>query len=387
MRFCSMTNIIIVGAGLSGLLSSLVLSHKGFNSIILEKNDISLPKNDLRNIALNPNTRNLLTEIGIWDKLDNYLAKVLDIFVFEGMKSYDMHFSANELSQEALAHMITANNLYNVLYNEVINSKFIKILSQVHDLEIDSQNRVVKYNDGKDSINYDVLLACNGKDSSIKHQLGLSNKKFKKYEQCAYVFSLKHEKPHNFSALEFFLPTGPLAILPLPNVQESSVVWSLKSSMVDMYQNLSNNDLIEAMNIQEFLGRVEITSDIKFFELDAHIIDKYFFDRVVFMSDSAHHIHPLAGQGFNQGVKDIKEFAELLSRYKKLGLVIDENMLNIYQKNRKMDNLKMYHLTDKCNFIFEQDSRILSSVRKIGMRLIDNCTILKSYIIRYASGN
>ena len=134
-------------------------------------------------------------------------------------------------------------------------------------------------------------------------------------------------------------------------------------------------------NFGEFLGKIKVEGKVAGFPLKAYETDRYFNKRVVLIADTAHVIHPLAGQGLNQGIKDIGCFTELL-----LELGITDYMLNQYQNLRKTDNSNMLEITDTINTVFSNNSKLLQAARSLGFRAIEKVPPFKKLLIKYAMG-
>ena len=136
-----------------------------------------------------------------------------------------------------------------------------------------------------------------------------------------------------------------------------------------------------------FLGNMEIITPIASFNLSAQMVRQYFYEQLVLVGDSAHSIHPLAGQGLNQGLKDIKELTMIIKKRYDLGLEVDHAALTQYQKARRFDNMKMFMATDFLNLIFCNNSKIIDLARSVGFRLIDSCKTLKHQILNYGTNS
>jgi len=179
------------------------------------------------------------------------------------------------------------------------------------------------------------------------------------------------------------MPTGPFAILPLKDQNFSSVVWTIKSDMKDAVLNLPKDEFLHMVqkNFGLFLGDIIIKSEIASFPLRAYSTNKYYNKRIVLVADSAHVIHPLAGQGLNQGIKDIESLASNI-----LEFGANTHSLETYQNMRKNDNNAMLEITDTLNTLFSNNSRILHTVRQFGFKAAEKVSPFKKLLIKYAMG-
>ena len=169
------------------------------------------------------------------------------------------------------------------------------------------------------------------------------------------------------------------ALLPLKDQYASSVIWSTSSDQAALIVNLPVEEVrfLTQRNAGNSLGKITIDSEISSFPLKARIANRYFHNRIVLIADTAHTVHPLAGQGLNQGIKDI----EILSM-----TVSNNGTLQEYQKLRQEDNFIMYKLTDELNNIFSNYSKNLKCLRQMGFKVINNLKPVKNLITSYAMG-
>ena len=205
----------------------------------------------------------------------------------------------------------------------------------------------------------------------------------KYYDQTALTFIVNHERPHAGTAVEHFMPGGPFAILPLREPNSSSIVWTIPRKQSEIIKNLpaSEFEYLVQRNFGDFLGKVELDGDIAAYPLKAYLTHKYFYERIVLIADSAHIIHPLAGQGLNMGIKDIMALTLLVYEHG-----ISSQILVEYENLRRQDNKAMYLITDNLNRIFSNRSKILRHVRTTGIKVINMLSPLKTRMIKYAMG-
>lgn len=382
----SSNNITIAGCGLSGMISALALASHNISSTIIESKS-SEDKgffSDIRTTALTDSTKKFFQEIGIWDRIYDFVGPINDIYVVDNKSTEMLHFASSELGQgEIMGYLIQNTHFKKILFELVSANKLITIIQNrsYRINENTSDGCTITTSDGK---NYksDLLLVCDGRHSEAK-KLFFSSDIEKTYDQCALTFIVHHEKPHEGTAVEHFMPTGPFAILPLKDQKRSSIVWTVDSSMRKLLEKLPKDEFTQIVqdNFGEFLGKVKIEGKIEGFPLKAYQTNKYFNKSIVLIADTAHIIHPLAGQGLNQGIKDISCFVKLL-----LECGITESMLKQYQDLRKTDNSNMLEITDTINTVFSNNSRILKVCRSLGFQVIEKILPFKKVLIKYAMG-
>lgn len=382
--------VIIAGCGLSGMITALSLAYYGINSVIIEKKntkDLAF-FNDLRTTALTSSTKNFLNEINIWSDISKISGNISDIYVVDNKAEDMLHFKSphvrDELqNKEPMGYLVKNNIFKKILFELVLNNKLIQIIDNI-DYKLKNNN-----DDGCEIILADgrellakLLIICDGFNSSLKQNY-FSDIINKNYSQYALTFLVKHEKQHEETAVEHFMPNGPFAILPLKDPHISSVVWTIKNEMRDVLLSMSSEEFtyIIQENFGNFLGRISMSGEIAAFPLKACITKNYFNKKIVLIADSAHVIHPLAGQGLNQGIKDIKSLIINILEHD----ISNKTLVN-YEKERKKDNLIMYEITDKLNMIFQLNYPLFFASRQLGFKAIEKISPLKNLLVSYAMG-
>jgi 2-octaprenyl-6-methoxyphenol hydroxylase len=202
------------------------------------------------------------------------------------------------------------------------------------------------------------------------------------------TFNIEHKNPHNNTAIERFSKNGPFAILPMHNQHQSSIVWTVPADENKYYNSLQDEEFLEFLKpkISDFLGSAKLISHRISYPLSLIYIKDYYQGNVVFLGDAAHGMHPIAGQGFNQGVKDSISLSHLIKEAYSLGLTINQDVLEQYQQERLPDNMQMITATDSINSIFAFDNSIIKYGRRIGISLVDKIKPLKEFFIKKAMG-
>ncbi len=379
-------NITITGCGLSGMISALALASNNIPSTIIEKKSCKDKSffSDVRTTALTDSSRKFFEEIRIWGKISDFVGPINDIYVVDNKSPEMLHFASSDLEDgEIMGYLIQNTDFKKILYELVSSNKLINVIQncsyEITENTVDGCSLIL--NDGEE-YKSDLLLVCDGRYSTARQQFFSSNIE-KTYAQCALTFIVHHAKPHEGTAVEHFMPTGPFAILPLKDQKRSSIVWTIDADMKDLLENLPKDEFQEIVqdNFGEFLGEIEVEGKVAGFPLKAYETDKYFNKRIVLIADTAHVIHPLAGQGLNQGIKDISCFIKLLSEYGITDLMLDQ-----YQTMRKTDNSNMLEITDTINAIFSNKSKFLQAGRSLGFQTIEKVPPFKKLLIKYAMG-
>ncbi len=224
--------------------------------------------------------------------------------------------------------MVRSFDLYNILEKSLKKNKFFKI----HNL-INSENIQKKYN-----------LLINLNFSNLITKKFFSKKIIKKYKSLAYTLTIEHEKIDNKIARQVFTKIGPLAFLPISD-KETSIVYSIKNTT-----KIKKENLIKLINLHNQDYKIKKINKISSFELMSVNLRNYYHKNILAFGELIHKIHPLAGQGFNMTVRDIKILLEIIQNRIDLGLPINSSVNEEFQKNTKHTN---FIFSNGIDFIYE----------------------------------
>ena len=395
MKRLKKKQIVIAGAGLIGSTMAIALASKGFDVTVVDgaKNEDRLKRNKGRTYALSRTSKNLLSNLGLWDPKKLNVSPIENIVLSTRKKADDTichlaEFNKGNSEFDPSSYMIEDSYLRTVLESEIDRNKKIQLVNStevIHD-ETNSFETKIFLSDGS-SISTEILIISSGRESGFAKRL---NKRFfkKNYNQVAIVGNLSHENSHNFIAHQIFLTGGPLAILPLQG-KRSTFVWSLPT---DKGKNLSFsegeifiNHLKE--NIGDVLTNPSLIGEKKMFPLYLRFLRDSTDNRKVFIGDSAQAIHPLAGQGLNIGLRDVASLVDVLLNGKKLGIDLGgADLLKRYETWRSFDRISLTAYTDLINLLFSNSNFYLKALREFGMNAIDRSPLLKDFFIKEAAG-
>jgi 2-octaprenyl-6-methoxyphenol hydroxylase len=378
--------IIIIGCGLSGMITALKFAQHNIPTLIVERRKINDQKflTDPRTTALTASSKYFFQKMQIWEEISPLAGCIKDIYVVDNKDTQILHFAPDELkSDESMGYLIENHLFKKALLSLTIKHQLIDIIDNTnYKVKENSADKCVLSLDDNTDLCSDLLIVCDGNKSLVKQKY-FTNEIDKDYSQYALTFIVKHEKPHEGTAIEHFMPGGPFAILPLHDQHLSSIVWTVSPAMKDNLLTIPADEFLYFVqeNFGEFLGKIEIKGEIAAFSLRASLTARYFNKRIALVADSAHVIHPLAGQGLNQGIKDIDSIITHI-----LADGVSNNSLKQYESDRKSDNNIMFEITDNINFLFSDHSKILHSFRQFGFYGIEKIPKLKKYIVKYAMG-
>jgi 2-octaprenyl-6-methoxyphenol hydroxylase len=232
-----------------------------------------------------------------------------------------------------------------------------------------------------------MLAGCDGRQSGTATRAGIGRTGWG-YGQTALVCAVAHERPHNGIAQQFFMPSGPLAILPLTG-NRSSIVWSEREAEAKVIAALSDAEFMEMLRPRfgDFLGEIALAGKRFSYPLNLTLANAYVAPRLALVGDAAHGVHPIAGQGLNLGVRDVGALAEVLVEAHRRGEDIGAaDVLDRYQSWRRFDATTLALGMDAVNRLFSNDNSILRAARDIGMGAVGALPGLRRAFIRQAAG-
>jgi len=387
-------DFIIIGGSFSGMTAALSLSNVSYDLkiAIVEKQDILSAdrKRDGRAYAISAASLQLFREIGIYDELQAEAGKISDIKITDYKSPFFLDFIGYHVDPKngQLGQIIENYHIHNALRNQILQRKNITVFSPNSYEKISfGKNVSVKLDDEK-IINAKLLLACDGRFSKLRELYQIHTTQ-KKYHQTAIVFNISHEKPHENIAHEKFLPGGPLAILPLKDPYQSSIVWIASDKTAQVALSLDEENFAHQLwkKTENVLGEVKVVSEKFSYPLALIEAEKFFHEKMLLVGDAAAGVHPIAGQGFNLAISGIKILCELVKNNLFCGLDIgSQGLIDEYNKKAKSEAKKMLIATDILNSLFETRSFSISLARDLGLGLVNKLPRLKKFFIKSAGG-
>ena len=387
-------DILIVGAGLTGLMTAYTLAPLKKNIILIDKFDFDKEKQrkiDIRTTAISEGSRDFFDKINIWEQLSKFAEPIKKIHVVDRSDDRKIIFNNDELKKN-LGYIVKNSEIKKIVLNRLKKIKNIELMKNFSLKGVHYTDSLVNATFDDLRISASLLIAADGKRSSISNLLK-TKKIVKNYDHSALVFNISHKKNHLNTAHEIFFNSGPLAILPMKktnkNLFSSSVIWSSRDPHLS--KDLLSNKKIMIELLQEkifkYVGEISNIISMEKFPLSAHINNKFYEKRIMYVGDSAHSIHPIAGQGWNLGVKDIENCFLVLKEANKLGLDMGDSYFNKkYNHKSYFDAFSLFQITDKLNSIFLKESLGANVFRKSGFKIIEKNKLLKKYITNYAMG-
>jgi 2-octaprenyl-6-methoxyphenol hydroxylase len=390
------SDLIIVGGGLNGLALALAAASAGFSVTIIDalpRAVRSLREFDGRSYALALTSKRLLQGIGVWGAVADHAQPMLEIKVTdgragEGAAPWMMHFDHAEIEEGPMGFLVEDRHLRAAFLAAMDGSNLI---TQIDSARVVAQeimpDGVTVTLDSGDIVSGRLLIGSDGRGSGTAKRAGISRIGWG-YDQTAVVCAVAHDKPHGGIAHQFFMPNGPLAILPLTG-NRSSIVWSETTDRAAQLMTLDDDQFLDALRpaFGSFLGQISLEGARFSYPLGLTLAQSFIADRVALIGDAAHGVHPIAGQGLNAGLRDVAALAQVLSEAHARGEDIGAAQpLARYQTWRRFDTTTLALATDTFNRLFSNNNPLLRAARDIGMAAINATPTLRRGFIREAAG-
>ncbi len=388
--------IAIVGGGLSGLSLAIACAAAGIETAIIDREDPAKFRDaayDGRTTAIAYGSQQVLKGIGVWDALSAHAEPIREIRVADGNSPLFLHYDRAEIDAAALGYIVENRLLRGALQerSEALPSLTLYAPSAVEQVEFgDAQARLTLCDERR--IAAALVVGADGRHSAMREAAGIKTWR-KSYRQIAIVCVVRHEKPHDGVAVEHFRAAGPFAILPMTTSRDgahrSSIVWTEEEHDAPALLALDDASFARqlASRFGDFLGAVEPEPGRWSYPLMLIQAERYAAPRLALIGDAAHVIHPIAGQGWNLGVRDIAALAELLVDGHRLGLDLGSGeLLRRYERWRRFDSLTLTTVTDGLNRLFANDFPPLKLARDLGLAAVNNAPGLKRFFMRHAMG-
>ena len=313
--------------------------------------------------------------------------KVSDGRAGEGPSPFFLHFDHAEIEEGPMGHMIEDRYLRRALLEAMDEAEGItQVTDSVSAQEVDARSVTLTLASGK-TVSGRMVVGCDGRASGTAVRAGIRRTGWG-YGQTALVAAVAHELPHHGIAHQFFMPPGPLAILPLPG-NVSSIVWSESEATAASFAALSDDDFMEVLRPRfgDFLGEISLKGKRYTYPLGLTIANSFVAERLALVGDAAHGMHPIAGQGLNAGLRDVGALAQVVSEAARRGEdFAAPDVLERYQQWRRFDTATLAAVTDATNRLFSNDNPVLRLGRDIGMGVLGAMPGLRRGFIREAAG-
>ena len=388
-------DLLILGGGLVGMTLALAAARKGISSYVVDRADpaeLTAEGFDGRATAISTASWNLFTNIGLADTLEPHGCPIRKIAVTDQMKPGRIDF-VPEPHDGTLGRMFANRTLRVTLFDAARKEKLIDWRSKADVVarHRDAFGVSTTLADGAE-LKARLMIAAEGRGSPTREEAGVKIAKWE-YSHRAIIAGLEHEKPHEGVAWEVFYPAGPFALLPLNDDENgkhrSALVWTVSERDGDGVLKLSDRAFQAEVEkrMGGLYGAVTPVANRMSYPLGFHHTAKITGERLALVGDSAHGIHPIAGQGLNLGLRDVGALVEVLTDGMRLGLDIgDAQLLDRYEKWRGLDSFMVALATDGLTRLFGVPGAGASAIRRLGMAGVQRIEPLKRWFMDEARG-
>jgi 2-octaprenyl-6-methoxyphenol hydroxylase len=386
-------DLLIVGGGLAGNCLALSLKDSGLKIAIIEaqtREQLHSTHSGDRALALASGTVLMLEKLHAWQGVEHVATAIKQIHISDQGHFGKTRLSAEKEQVDALGYVISARDIETHLA-DLVAEVGIKVISPARVVGIMSAEDAIHVNlkQGNDSINLSakLLVGADGGLSSVRTLLDIPQQ-ITDYEQTALVTTVTTKLPHRNTAYERFTSSGPLALLPIAKNQ-CAVVWTRTKDDAEALMLGSEADfLTELQRCFGFkLGALSLSAPRRAFSLSLIRADKMVSGRAVIIGNAAHQLHPVAGQGFNLGLRDVVHLAEMLLKHINLQKDIGSaEFLAAYAQLRKKDHDRTIGFTDTVVKVFSNEWLVMAVARNLGLTILDHIPQAKSVLTRHAMG-
>ena len=387
-------DILIAGGGLNGPALALALADAGLSVAVVDARPADARAGDAfdgRAYALALASQRLLAALGLWRDLADKAQEIRKVEATQGVPGegagpFGLHFDGAEMEEGRLGYMLEDRFLYRALLtgmqDRVAHLPGLSVIGQ----QPDGPAIRATLSDGR-VLRAALLVGADGRQSGVAARAGI-RRIGHDYGQIALVAAVDHDLPHHGTAHQYFMPTGPLAILPLPG-NRSSIVWSEAEAQARAIIELPDPDFLAVLRPRfgDFLGEIRLAGPRFSYPLNLTLAERYVDARVALVGDAAHGVHPIAGQGLNLGLRDVAALAEVIVAARRRGEDIGAApVLARYQDWRRPDATALALGMDGVNTLFSNANPLLRAAREIGMGLVDAIPPLRRGFMRQAAG-
>jgi len=385
-------DVLIVGGGMVGLGLACALKGTKLSIGLFERSEqppsLSLGR-DCRVSAITAGNVEILHGLGVWQHLEANAGPIRIMRVWDGQHAGSIRFEASEIGREALGYLIENSQMCAAMQEALHEADNVRLYcpAEIEDVQWLAEHVSLRLNDGREFA-APLIVAADGARSWLRDRAGIGLRVERDYEQKGIVATVKPQFPHRDTACQRFLPTGPLAFLPMTEGL-CSIVWSAQNEEADRLMALDDAGFLEALNLAfgPVLGRIEEAGERAAFPLKARLARHLVRPRLALIGDAAHTIHPLAGLGVNLGLRDAMVLAQEIVDARRFKEDIGKmDVLERYVRKRIPDVLAVMAAMEGFHQLFAHDWPLLPQVRNFGMRLVGNAGPLKALLMRNSTG-
>lgn len=383
--------VTVCGGGIVGMTLASAFAEDGFRVTLIEGNR---PKSfndsyDPRVSAISCASKRIFESLGVWDKIKRSRVQLFDrIQVWDQSGLGEIAFEAAEVAEPALGYIIENQNIEHALQKNLDSLERVVWIRPANIVSVVvGSDQCAKVTTDIGSIESDLVVAADGTLSKARESVGIEVHRGS-YNQAAIVVIVKCQDGHKKTAWQRFLPSGPIALLPLPD-DHACIVWSHSQSGADNLLRLEKRyfDAEIQRMLSDHVGRLVTVSERFSFPLGWMSADEYVRERFALVGDAAHTIHPLAGQGVNLGIVDAAALAQVMADASAMGRdPISLPILRRYERWRRGHTEMMQTTMDIFFRLFGSHYPLVRTMRNVGLAVTNRLPAVKRTIIKRASG-
>lgn len=398
-------DLIIIGGGLVGasLACALAQSESSLHIAIIEafpfKSDNSeyQPAFDARSVALSYTSKQVFEGMGLWTSMNKLgVAEIKKIHISDRGHAGITRLNAEDENVDALGYVAETRVIGKALFEILNKQKNIRLIApaELKNYETTKNIATVMVDiDGQSSkLTTKLIVAADGGNSLVRRLSGVRIKQ-RNYEQSAIIANVATDKPHQNQAFERFTDSGPLALLPMAATEKEknrySLVWTIRRAEQESMMSWDNEIFLKKLQARfgDRAGQFISVSARHVYPLSLMRAQEHVRERLAIIGNAAHTLHPVAGQGFNLGLRDVAALSQVIvdavRENKDIG---DLTILQTYANWRKRDHIQTAMATDSLVRIFSNNFLPLAAVRNLGLVMVDLVPPLKKIFARHAMG-
>jgi 2-octaprenyl-6-methoxyphenol hydroxylase len=383
--------VLVVGGGLSGLAMGVACAVAGLEVAVVDREAPAATLAtafDGRTTALAFGSQQVLAGIGVWPLVADEAEPILDIRIADGAAPLFLHYDHRAVGNDPFGWIIENRTLRRALLERARSLPTLRHIAPcaVERVDQEAAGAVAALSDGS-RLRAPLVIAADGRGSPTRDAAGIGTRVWR-YGQTSIVCTVRHQEPHRGVAVEHFYPGGPFAILPMSG-RRSSIVWSERDDLVPGLLALDEARFTAELGRRfgDWLGPLALEGGRWSYPLSLMLAERYAGPRLALVSEAAHAIHPIAGQGLNLGIRDIAALAELVVDQRRLGLDLgDPGLLARYEQWRRIDTMVLAGVTDGLNRLFSNAIPPVALARDLGLAAVNRMPPVKRLLMRHAMG-
>ncbi|MCU0516271.1 MAG: FAD-dependent hydroxylase [Oscillatoria sp. Prado101] len=384
-------DVAIVGAGIAGATLAAALKNSGLKVTLIEAQTQAAAASKQQVYAVSLLSSRIFQGIGVWDKILPKIATFTQIRLSDADCAGVVQFQPADLGTDALGYVGEHRAIQPALQEFLSECPNITWLCPAEVASVDCQPDAVEIQvklDGETrKVRSRLIVAADGARSPVRQAAGIRTRGWKYWQSCITT-RIKPEKPHNNIAYERFWPSGPFAILPLPD-NRCNIVWTAPHEEAKALFELDDEQFLAELTRRygTQMGRLELEGKRLMFQVQLMQSERYVLPRLALIGDAAHCCHPVGGQGLNLGIRDAAALAQVLGDAHRQGLDIGSvPVLAGYERWRKLENLTILGFTDFLDRLFSNSWLPLVAIRRLGLWVLRNIGPVRVFALRLMTG-